>query len=73
MLSRRTKFTKGPWRHRRMVDVFVDIIKIQYVGEKYTKLKVIWMNRGYTGKPWMLTMPENVKVMREDEKDWIRK
>lgn len=40
--------------HKRAMDVFVYIQRIQYKDENRIKCKAIWFNLGYTGNPWAL-------------------
>ncbi len=61
---------KGYWLHQRFMDIYIKILKNQYSDGHRIKLKAIFMNRGYTGKPWVITEPMTITIMRKDLKNW---
>ena len=65
-------FGRGYWVHDNCMDVFIDVLKVQYKGPTYTKLKVNWMNKGFTNKPWFIYGTETIKIRREGYKNWQR-
>lgn len=69
-----TKFRRGFWTHDRFSDVFIEIVKVQFVKpNEYTKMKVNWWNRGQMGKPWIISYrPEKIKIKAKDYKYWSR-
>ena len=67
-------FKRGFWEHEKFMDVFIEVLKVQYHGSEYTKLEVRWWNRGFDGSdPWLiLDKPQKIKVLREKYKEWRR-
>lgn len=66
------KFTKGYWTHKAFMDVFIKVLSVQYIGPKYTKLKVMWWNKSQTGNPFFLGIRQVIKVRKEQYKNWKR-
>lgn len=55
--------------HERFMDVFVEVLKVQYKGPKYMKIKVHWWNYGYDGSnTWCVD--NKPQVLKIDNKDW---
>lgn len=56
--------------HENFKDVFFEVIKTQYQGPKYRKIRGRWWNLGFTGNPWLADIrPQTIKIF---EKDWAR-
>lgn len=54
------------------MDVFMEILKVQYIGPKYRKLTVRWWNVGFTKNPWVASDHETIKILNEDwNTDWM--
>lgn len=66
------RFSRGDWKHENCIDVFIEVIKVQYVDSKRAKLRVIWWNLGYTGNPWTLTQAESLEIQAKDFPKWQR-
>lgn len=54
--------------HERFMDVFVEVLKVQYRGPDYRKIKVRWWNYGYDGSnPWCVyNKPQVIQVNNND-------
>jgi hypothetical protein len=65
-----SRFNQGLFHHNRSMDVFIDVLKVRYVGPNYTKLKVIWWNRGQSGTPYSMRIQETIKVKIGEYKNW---
>lgn len=46
------KFTRGDWVHEDFMDVFIEVVKVQYSDPKRVKLKIHWWVLGWVGKPY---------------------
>ncbi len=64
--------TRGFYIHKNSMDVFIEVLKVQYRGEKYQKLKVRWYNVGFEGKFWSLSDPQTIIVHSTHYTNWIR-
>jgi len=67
----------GTWTHEKFKDVFVNILRVQYRGPKYTKVRVEWWNKNgmptrYAGliKPYPIGITETIKIRTEDYQYW---
>lgn len=56
------------YRHRRCLDIDIDIVRVTYRGTKYIKAKVLYWNRWY--KTHHSLQPELVWIKREDFYQW---
>ena len=65
-------FEAGNWTHQDFMDVFIEVLHVQYRGPKYYKLKVIFWNRSQTGKPWPITSKQTITVDKCDFNKWSR-
>jgi hypothetical protein len=68
---------KGYYMHKDCADVFIQVVKMAYRGPRYSKIKVIWWNLGYTGNPWMVPSRamsgiETIKINNDKLKDWVQ-
>lgn len=54
------------------MDVFVEILSVQYRCPEYTKVKVVWWNHGQCGMPYCLNIVQKFKIKRENHNDWTR-
>lgn len=61
---------KGAWVHENFMDIFVDVIRVQYRGPKYVLCRIMWCNKGYMGTPWIIDGPRTIKIMNEDMNKW---
>lgn len=64
------RFTSGLWEHEKFMDVFIRVEKVQYQDYKRAKLIVTWWNKGWTGKPWQLSLRTRLKI--ENVNGWRR-
>lgn len=44
----------GTYIHESAKDLFIQIMKIQYVSTNHLKVRVTWWNIGFTGEPWLV-------------------
>lgn len=44
------------------MDVYIEVVKVQYQDWKRAKLRVIWWNKGWVGVPFQLTNVVSLKV-----------
>ena len=60
------------YMHEDCSDFYIEVLKVQYRGPDYIKIKYYSMNLGYTGKPWMLPVkqPSTLKIMKKDLLKW---
>lgn len=56
------------YKHIHNTDIAMHVVKVQYRGDKYWKLRVKWWN--IFSKFFLLPMPETVKVSVKDFKNW---
>lgn len=62
------RFVSGCYyRHSNCLDVDIRVIKRQFVGELYTKLKVDWVDRNHTGH---YQLGESIKILKKDYSKW---
>lgn len=63
---------KGFYKHKRCMDLFIEVLAVSYVGPKYTKFKIrYWVQCKY-GKPYMpFHAHNNIKVLVDDLDDWL--
>ena len=54
------------YRHRNCIDMDMWIIKIQYLGPRYMKLKICWVNRFNPN----ILHPDHVTVQLKDMCNW---
>lgn len=66
------KFARGFYKHKAFKDVFIEILRVQYVDEKRTKARVIWWNMGYVGEPYMIHRNEPIIIKKEQYENWVR-
>lgn len=65
--------TRGFYMHKNAVDVFIEVVKVQYRDAKRFKIKAIVWNLGYTGNPWILLPSfQKYEIKIEDAKNWIK-
>lgn len=65
--------TRGYYMHKNAMDVFIEIVKVQYQDSKRFKVKTLVWNLGYTGNPWpILPSFQKYEIKREDAKNWVR-
>lgn len=62
------RFSKGMWDHERFSDVYMEVIKVQYRGTKYTKMRVTWWHRN--GYPLTAGCKQTVKIYKKDYFKW---
>jgi len=65
-------FTKGYYRHNNSLDVFFEVIKVQYVDHKRAKLRGRWWNLGWVGEPFLVYPgnPVTVEIKKEEFRNW---
>jgi|GEM_PF-4540399 len=64
-------FIKGYWKHKRFLDVFIQVLSVSYVGPEYTKLKVLWWNENKHGEPFVIFYePQTIKITKEENENW---
>lgn len=63
-------FNKGFWEHEKFMDVFVEVISIQYINDDFTELTVRWWNKSQTNNPFM--MSKNVQVIKINKEDYVK-
>lgn len=57
--------------HDSFKDVFIEVLKTQYRGLRYRKLRVRWWNLGFSDNPWLcFPEPQTIKIMESDWKRW---
>lgn len=58
--------------HPNFMDVFIEVVRIQYQDGKRVHAKIIWWNKSYNGlNPFPLhQMPDTLKVTREKWKEF---
>lgn len=62
----------GYWMHTNAMDVFIEVVRIQYQDNKRLKLKVRWWNLGYVGRPYCITYrPDTVTINFRDQFKWL--
>lgn len=63
------KFTKGDWTHTGFRDVFMEVVRIDVQNKKIAKMKVIWWNLGWIGKPFLIDI-ESIRI--KDFNNWSK-
>lgn len=58
--------------HSNALDVCIYVLKIQFNGPDYVKMKVDYYNLGYSGNPWIIERKNNFIVEKEQYSNWIR-
>lgn len=58
----------GTYRHISCLDVDMHVLAIKYIGERYFKLKVVWVNRH--SPHILIEQPGQVKLMFSDLPKW---
>lgn len=67
------RFSKGDWTHEKFMDVFFEVIKVQYTDEKRAKLRGFWWNLGWCGNPYKpFHTPETLTIQAKDFDQWKR-
>lgn len=56
------RFFTGLWEHENFMDVYIEIVKVQYQDYKRAKLTVIWWNKGWVGEPFQLSQRTHLKI-----------
>jgi len=66
-------FKKGTyWMHSQFRDIFIEILRVNYVYSDKIKLKIRYWNLGYTGKPYAIYDVQEYVILAEEYKDWIQ-
>lgn len=52
------------------MDVYIEVLKVQYQDNKRAKLIVIWWNKGWVGQPFMVSLRSRLKIV--NFKGWRR-
>lgn len=68
-----TNFKTGYLIHEKFMDIAFEVIKVQYIGSNYVKLKVFTWNRGWTDNPFLsagIKQPSTVKIKAENYSQW---
>jgi hypothetical protein len=64
-------FRKGDYMHDKCMDVFIEVISVQYQDSVRAHLKVLWWNLGWTGEPMIInTQPEVIEIKVKDYHFW---
>jgi hypothetical protein len=53
---------KGFWRHERFMDVVMEVLKCGYKDHKRVKVRVMWWNRGQSGKAFPLYIVKSYTI-----------
>ena len=63
---------RGFIEHEQFKDVMCEIVKVQWTGPEYTKLKIKWWNTGrnHSGVAWDLRLTQKIKINKEDYTKW---
>lgn len=61
---------KGFWLHERFMDVFIEVLRVQYRDAKRIRLRVRWWNRGASGNPFPIRMNDPITIQTKDLKHW---
>ena len=67
------RFSRGDWVHEDFMDVFIEVVKVQYADAKRIKLKIFWWNLGWTGSA-MRIFPNSApfEIKAKDFARWKR-
>ena len=61
----------GFWMHKHAMDVFIEVVRLQYRDMKRTRLKIRWWNLGYVGNPYCISSKiETVTIKTTDLANW---
>lgn len=66
-------FDLGFWENCNSMDVFIEVLKVRYVGPEYTQLKIRWWNKGQCGKAWPLDIIQKIRIKKEDYPNWTKR
>jgi hypothetical protein len=62
-------FVRGNfYRHKRFLDCKILVLKVQFYGLEYTKIKMEWRINRFGGYP--LNVRQNMKIDNKDLKNW---
>ncbi len=65
------RFNRGFFTHDRFMDVFIEVLRVQYRGPKYTKLKIRWWNKSQSNNPFIIDYSSyTIKILHTDLKQW---
>ena len=56
--------------HKRSLDCFILVTKVQYRDEKRIKIKCNWFTMGFTGNSWCVQYGSKAEIPLENLKDW---
>lgn len=64
-------FKKGDYMHEKCMDVFIEVVAVEYQDRYYTRLKVLWWNLGWTGECWVIDPePESININSSEYENW---
>lgn len=67
------RFSRGDWVHEKFMDVFFEVIKVQYIDAKRAKLRGFWWNLGWSGNAFkILPNAETLTIQAKDFDQWKR-
>lgn len=59
----------GTYIHETAKDLFIEVLKIQYLDHKRIKMKVAWFNIGF-GRPYLVDPWSNIEIPFDKFKEW---
>lgn len=67
------RFTKGRWQHRNCTDLQIEILKVQFIGPGYTKLKALYYRKDFgCGDILLDPKADSLKIMKNQYYNWSR-
>ena len=64
-------FKVGDYMHDRCMDVFIEVVKVQYQDELRAHLQVLWWNLGWMGECYVINpKPEVIEIRGDDYTSW---
>lgn len=63
--------SKHFYKHKNNVDVFIEVIKVQYRDAKRIKARVNFYNQGYTNNPWIILHNQPIIIVAEQFTNWV--
>ncbi len=65
--------TKGLWQHRNCTDLQLEVVKVQYSGPDYTKLKALYIRKDFgCGSIVLDYKADSFKITADQYENWRR-
>lgn len=67
------RITTGRWQHKNCSDLQLEIMKVQYQGPDYTKVKAFYMRKDFgCGEILLDPKADTLKITKDQYKNWRR-